>query len=134
MFKVVENGRWTYTVDAERHFLHGDGGDTLLEVHDQTLHIYRRGTDPRVTRLREMGLTVPPEHATGSPLDGHWCVSTQVLPELARASDEQVWSSLGAYARTLARPSRETEPGSESERALHAELAQVLREQLGKEA
>jgi hypothetical protein len=133
VFDPIDPDRWTYSADPERHLLHR-AGDALVELHDRTLHVYRRGTDPRVTRLREMGMVMPAEHAVGSPLDGHWCVSTQVLPELADASDERVWQVLGGYARTLARPASDVEPGSEAERALHAELAQVLREQLAKEA
>lgn len=133
MFKSVDDDRWTYTADEERHLLRR-AGDTLLELHDQTLHVYRRGTDPRVIRLRDMGFATPPQHPTGSPLDEHWCVSTQVLPELAGATDERVWQVLGAYARTLAHPAREVEPGGDDERAMHAELTRVLREQLAKEA
>ncbi|HET8683484.1 MAG TPA: hypothetical protein VFM54_16685 [Micromonosporaceae bacterium] len=130
MFERVDEGRWTYTADRERHYLH-QAGETLLELHDRTLHVYRRGEDPQVTRLRAMGLVTPPVHATGSPLDGHWCVSTQVLPEVATASDERVWEVLAAYARTMATPARrDMEPGTEQERAMHAELAQVLRDQI----
>lgn len=80
-WNVLSPGRWEFDGDLERHLLL-QVGDRLVEFHDATVHVYEGRVGDERTPLGGPDLPAPA-----------W-VLTDVRPDLAGATDAEVWQAL----------------------------------------